>query len=150
MTPVVKFIIKQHIFPHRTLTHMTDLMTYPHKPHCPQITSVFKPSDNMVRSAEERFAMEPQLVQHPAPANPAELRALMTRVYHRTWAGSREMSKKIGNAWVRRFLACVASKSGFFEQHSHGRPHRTGQRHSARNTLIQTLTFAPQTHDNMW
>ena len=43
-----------------------------------------------------------QLVQHPAPANPAELRALLTRVCHRTWAGSREMFEKIGNAWVRR------------------------------------------------
>ena len=28
------------------------------KPHFPQITSVFKPSHNMVRSTEERFAME--------------------------------------------------------------------------------------------
>ena len=37
-----------------------------------------------------------QLVQHPAPANPSELRALLTRVYHRTWAGSREMFEKIG------------------------------------------------------
>ena len=38
-----------------------------------------------------------QLVQHPAPANPAELRALYTRVYHRTRAGSREMFEKIGS-----------------------------------------------------
>ena len=29
-----------------------------HKPHVPQITSVLKPSHNMVRSAEERFAVE--------------------------------------------------------------------------------------------
>ena len=56
-----------------------------------------------------------QLVQHPAPANPAELRALLTRVYHRTWAGSREVFEKIGNAWVRRLKACVAAKGGFFE-----------------------------------
>ena len=56
-----------------------------------------------------------QPVQHPAPANPAELRALLTRVYHRTWAGSREMFEKIGNAWVRRLKACVAAKGGFFE-----------------------------------
>ena len=40
-----------------------------------------------------------QLVQHPAPANPAELWALLTRVYRRTWAGSRD----------------VAAKGGFFE-----------------------------------
>ena len=48
-------------------------------------------------------------------ANPAELRALLTRVYHRTWAGSREMVGKIGDAWVRRLKACVAAKGGFFE-----------------------------------
>ena len=53
-----------------------------------------------------------------APANPAELRALLTRVYHRTWAGSREMFEKIGNAWVRRLKACVAAKGGKFEQRS--------------------------------
>ena len=29
-----------------------------HKPHFPQITSVFRPSHSMVRSAEERFALE--------------------------------------------------------------------------------------------
>ena len=55
------------------------------------------------------------LVQHPAPHHPAELRALLTRVYHRTWAGSREMFEKIGNAWVRKLKACVAAKSGFLE-----------------------------------
>ena len=57
-----------------------------------------------------------QLVQHPAAANPAELRALLIRVYHRTWAGSREQFEKTGNAWVRRLKACVAAKGGFFEQ----------------------------------
>ena len=51
----VKCIPNQHIFPYRTLPHMTDLMTYP---HFHQITGVFKPSHNMARSAEERFAME--------------------------------------------------------------------------------------------
>ena len=56
-----------------------------------------------------------QLVRHPAPANPAESRALLTRVYHRTRSGSREMFEKIGNAWVRRLKACVAAKGGFFE-----------------------------------
>ena len=59
--------------------------------------------------------LKTQLVQHPALANPAELRALLTRVYHRTWAGSREMFEKIGNAWVRRLKACVAAKGGFLE-----------------------------------
>ena len=56
-----------------------------------------------------------QLIQHPAPANPAKLWALLTRVYRRTWAGSRETFEKIGNAWVRRLKACVAAKGGFFE-----------------------------------
>ena len=56
-----------------------------------------------------------QLVQHPPPANPAELRALLTRVYHRTWAGSREMFEKIGSAWVLRLKACVAAEGGYFE-----------------------------------
>ena len=53
---VSKLITNQHIF--RTLTHMTDLMPYPHTPHFPQITGVFKPSHKMARSTEERFAME--------------------------------------------------------------------------------------------
>ena len=57
-----------------------------------------------------------QLVQHPAAANPAELRALLIRVHHRTWAGSREQFEKTGNAWVRKLKACVAAKGGFFEQ----------------------------------
>ena len=57
-----------------------------------------------------------QVVQHPAPTSPAELRALLARVYHRTWAGSRGSFEKIGNAWVRRLKACVAAKGGFFEQ----------------------------------
>ena len=56
----VKFIAKQHILPDRTLTHMTDLMTYPHTTsHISHKSQVFfKPSHTMVRSAEERFAME--------------------------------------------------------------------------------------------
>ena len=78
-----------------------------------------------------------QLVQHPAPANPAELLALLTRVYHRTWAGSREMFEKIGNAWVRRLKACVAARGGFFEKRRHCRPHRTTQRHSAKKHFIR-------------
>ena len=57
-----------------------------------------------------------QLVQHPAPASPSEVRALLTRVYLRTWAGSRGMFEKIGNAWVCKLKACVAAKDGFFEQ----------------------------------
>ena len=36
-----------------------------------------------------RNELKTQLVQHPVPANPAEVRALLTRVYLRTWTGSR-------------------------------------------------------------
>ena len=36
---------------------LDDFSTH-HKPHFPQITSVFKPSHNVERSAEERFAMD--------------------------------------------------------------------------------------------
>ena len=57
-----------------------------------------------------------QLVQHPAPANHAELRVQWTHVYHRMWAGNSEMFEKIGSAWARRFKACVAAKGGCFEQ----------------------------------
>ena len=45
----------------------------------------------------------------------AELRALLTRVYHRTWTGGRWMFENMGNAWVRRLKACVAAKGVFFE-----------------------------------
>ena len=61
MTFVVKNIVKHQVFPHCTLTHMTDLMTYPYTTNhiSLKIPSVFKLShNNMVRSAEERFAME--------------------------------------------------------------------------------------------
>ena len=57
------------------------------------------------------------LVQHPAPANPAELRAPLNRVYHRTWSGSRWMFEKMGAAWVRRRKAYVAANGCFFEKH---------------------------------
>ena len=43
---------------HTTAHDRLDDMSIHHKAHFPQITSVFKPSHNMVRSAEERFAME--------------------------------------------------------------------------------------------
>ena len=54
---VVKFIIKQQVFPHCTPTHRTESSTTSH--YSLKIQSVFKPfHKNMVRSAEERFAME--------------------------------------------------------------------------------------------
>ena len=88
-----------------------------------------------------------QLVQHPGPANPAELRALLTCVYHRTWAGSREMFEKIGNAWVRRLKACVAAKGGFLIG-DHGASMCAARRHSAKTRhLTRHLTpwHSPQT-----
>ena len=60
MSTVVKFFTNSKFFPHCTPTHMTDSMTYPHTTsHISlKIPSVFRHSHNMVRSAEERFAME--------------------------------------------------------------------------------------------
>ena len=55
-----------------------------------------------------------QVVQHPIPANPEELWALLTCVYHWTWTGSRWTFEKMGAAWVRRLKACVAAKGGCF------------------------------------
>ena len=46
--------------------------------------------------------------QDTAPSAPSsQLRALLTRVDHRTWTGSRWMFEKMGKAWVRRLQACV-------------------------------------------
>ena len=58
MPSVVIFHTNQHIFPNCTLTHMTDLMTYPYTTSQISLKSqcVFRPSHNMVRSTEERFA----------------------------------------------------------------------------------------------
>ena len=89
--------------------------------------------------------LKTQLVQHPAPANPAELRALLTRVYHRTWGGSREMFEKMGNAWVRRLKASVAAKGGFFEQHRHGTDMAKTQRKNKSSTRHLTPCHSPQT-----
>ena len=57
--------------------------------------------------------LDTQLVQYPAPANPAELLALLTRVYQRTSTGSCWMFEKMIAAWVRTLKACVAAKGGF-------------------------------------
>ena len=46
-----------------------------------------------------------QLVQVPAPAE----RALLTRVYHRTWTATRWMFEKMGTA---RLKACVSARGG--------------------------------------
>ena len=58
--PVETFITNQQVFPtSHTDAHdrLDDISTH-HKPHFPQITSVFRHSHNMVLSTEERFAIE--------------------------------------------------------------------------------------------
>ena len=84
-----------------------------------------------------------QLVQHPAPVNPAELRALLICVCHRTWTGGRCMLEKMGNAWLRRLKACVAARGGFFLNSDHEISHRAAQRHSAKNTSLNTSFHTP-------
>ena len=58
--------------------------------------------------------LKTQLVHHPALANPAELRALSTRVYHGTWTGGRWMFEKIGAAWVRTLKVGWPPKADFW------------------------------------
>ena len=70
-----------------------------------------------------------------APASPAELRALLTRVYHRTWAGNREMLEKIGNAWVRTFLKVDPETS-----------HRAAQNAQRKNVINTQLTLHGTLH----
>ena len=88
------------------------------------------------------FFLWKELKTQLAPANPAELRALLTRVYHRTWRGSREMFEKMGNAWVRRPKACVAAKGGFLEWHRHGKD--TAQKHVI-NTSFDSVALSTDT-----
>ena len=69
----------------------------------------------------------------------------VTHVYHRTWAGSREMFETIGNAWLRRLKAWVAAKRRFLRV---AQKHHTAQRHSAKTRhLTRHLTpwHSPQT-----
>ena len=61
-----------------------------------------------------RHELETQLFQYPALANPAELGALLTRVYHGTWTGSGWIFEQMGKAWVRRLMASVAARRCFF------------------------------------
>ena len=60
MNFVVNFILKQQGFPilHTDAQDRLDDTSTHHKPHFPQDPKCFKPSHNMVRSAEERFALE--------------------------------------------------------------------------------------------
>ena len=74
--------------------------------------------------------LKTQLIQHPAPANPSEMRALLTRVCHRTWTGSPWMFAKMGAAWVRRLHACVAAGGGFLNSDPEV-AHRAAQRHTS-------------------
>ena len=75
-----------------------------------------------------------------SPSSPAELRALLTRVYHRTWTGSRWMFERTGAAWIRRLQACVAAQSGFFEQHRDGRASYSSKTQRKNTSSIRHLT----------
>ena len=66
-------------------------------------------------------------------ANPSELRALMTCVYHRTLS-------RWCNAWVRRLKASVAAKGGFLNSDLET-SHRAAQRHSAKHVIDTHLTL---------
>ena len=66
-------------------------------------------------------------------ANPSELRALLTCVYHRTLS-------RWCNAWVRRLKASVAAKGGFLNSDLET-SHRAAQRHSATHVIDTHLTL---------
>ena len=105
--------------------------------------SFFPPCRHVARHSRVSTAMFPktQLVQHPAPANPAELWALLTRVYHWTWAGSRKMFEGMGKAWVRERGACFAARHSAKTRHltRHFTLHGTLDRHRQRHRHRQHL-----------
>ena len=72
MTPVVKFVTNQHIFPYRTLTHMTDPMTC----HTPQATS---PSRSQVFSSLFTTWCDPQRSVPQGLNQPSRAAAVATR-----------------------------------------------------------------------
>ena len=90
--------------------------------------------------------LKTQLVQHLALASPAGYRALLTRVFHRTWIGSRWLFEKIGAPWARMVKACVAAEDVFFFRVAQNSDldisHRADQRHSAKTRhLTRHLTL---------
>ena len=98
----------------------------------------------MVRSTEERFAMR-SMATRGFGAKKIAAALGVTHVYHRTWAGSREMFETIGNAWLRRLKAWVAAQRRFLRV---AQKHHTAQRHSAKTRhLTRHLTpwHSPQT-----
>ena len=87
--------------------------------------------------------------------------ALLTRVYPRTWTGSRWMFGNMG--WVRRLKACVAAAEGvFFLNSDRGDFTTLPLKHTAQKTLHKTrhsthhawhspqIVTAPQNTDNTW
>ena len=102
--------------------------------------------------------LKTQLVQHPVPADPSELRALLTHVYHRTRTGSRWMLEKRCKASVRRLKALRCRQMRVFSSstdmaHSantsstrqlplHGTRHRDRQHPPSRNGPLLIVTGA--------
>ena len=82
--------------------------------------------------------------RHPPP-NPAELRALWTRVYHRKWAGSREMFEKIGNAWVRRLKGLRGRQRRFLRVAQTWQTASCRSKTQRKNTSFHTSFDSPQT-----
>ena len=95
-----------------------------------------------------------RLRQHPALANPAELRALLPRVHHRTWAGSRETFQEnrqcLGpqaeglRGRLRRFLRVAQTwQTAPYHSKTQRKKTRHETRHLTPRHSPQTLT-APQ------
>ena len=76
-----------------------------------RVPQICLPQTSFCRTNSKYSSLSIQLL--PIPRNCG---LFVTRVYHRTWAGSREMFEKIGNAWVHRLKPCVAAKGGYCEQ----------------------------------
>ena len=53
---------------------------------------------------------------------------------------------KMGNAWVLKLALPLAPKSCFFEQHRHGRPHRTAPRDSSQHNIVARSTIQGTFH----
>ena len=127
--PVKKKTTKQQVFSHCTPRHMTDSWhEYMHHSligfKSEVFTSILRatwcvPQKNASpwsewhgharpRQQEDRRGAWCAAVNNEAGV---ALRAVLTGVYHRTWAGSRGMVEEMSKAWVRRLRACVAAKA---------------------------------------
>ena len=96
------------------------------------------------------YELKIRLVQSQAPANPSELRALSTRVYH--W-----IFETMGTAWACRLKGCVALKKPFFSTRfmtdcivPNDEHHRrtTNQQRTRQSGSIQPKTGAQQASDH--